>query len=61
MKLVLDRFIPGRPNPITIPINPVNFENSLHYQSGADLNFKTKQIDLWTYTENYPPQLDVDC
>lgn len=61
MKVEVNRFIVGRPNPITVPVNPKNFEQSHTYVAGAHLTWKVKQIDLWTYVEDYPPQIDVDC
>ncbi len=61
MKMAFNPFIPGRPNPIRIPIVPLNFEQSPHYVAGAEFNWRVKQIDLWTYVEDYPPQIEVDC
>ena len=61
MRVEFHRFIVGRPNPITVPIFPINESSCLGYMAGAQLRFNVRSLDLWTYTDKYPPRLDIDC
>ena len=61
MKAELSRFIVGRPNPIKLPIQLHKYESSAHYIAGADLNWPVKQVECFTYVENYPPLIELDC
>ena len=38
------RYIPGRPNLLTLPIHPVQEDKSLHFQAGALFHFLKKSI-----------------
>jgi hypothetical protein len=59
--LILQRFIPGRPNLVTVPLIPVNEDRSLHLQSGCMFEFFIEEIQCWTYKEHYPALIEVDC
>ncbi|CAI2373813.1 unnamed protein product [Moneuplotes crassus] len=60
MKASFNRFIPGRPNPIRVPIVPYN-ENQCHDRMlGANVHHVVNELDLWTYSEIYPPQIHLD-
>ena len=61
LRIEFHRFIVGRPNPITVPIFPINESSCLAYMAGAQLRFNVRTLDLWTYSEVYPPRIDVDC
>ena len=61
MKVWYNRFIEGRPNPITLPLTLKGMLENMDYQIGCRINRWHRDINLWTYTSNYPPQIEVDC
>lgn len=42
MKIIMNRFITGRPNPIRLPIIPLNYEQSVRYKAGCTFHFRVK-------------------
>jgi len=60
MRIVFNRFVIGRPNPITVPIMPINENNCNDRMLGANVHMPINDLDLWTYTEVYPPQIQID-
>jgi hypothetical protein len=61
IKVFFNRFVLGRPNPIRLSVVPTDHFSAADHQSGADLNLVIGQMDLWTYTDVYPPFLHIDC
>lgn len=61
LRILFNRFIPGRPNPIKIPVIPVNENQCNDRNLGANIEQMIKELDLWTYSEIYPPQIHLDC
>lgn len=55
------RYIPGRPNLLTLPLMPVQEDKSLHFQAGAQFHYLWKHINVWCYNESYPAVIEVDC
>lgn len=61
MKIWFNRFVVGRPNPITVPIRAINIDNCVDRMLGANIQVVLAEIELWTYTEVYPPSIELDC
>ena len=40
----MQRYIPGRPNLLTLPLSPVQEDKSFHYQAGCMFHYITKSI-----------------
>jgi hypothetical protein len=57
----LQRYIVGRPNLLKLPIYPVQEDKALHWQSGANFLFITKELYVWSYNDSYPGRIEVDC
>jgi ribosomal protein L25 (general stress protein Ctc) len=57
----LQRFIPNRPNLVTLPIVPVQEDKSLHFQAGCQFHFLIDSVKVWTFTENFPAVIELDC
>ena len=55
------RYIPGRPNLLTLPLIPVQEDKSLHFQAGALFHFLHREICVWSFEDNYPGVIEVDC
>lgn len=55
------RYIPGRPNLLKIPLVPVQEDKSFHFQAGAQFHFITSELLVWCYNESYPGVIEVDC
>jgi hypothetical protein len=55
------RYIPGRPNLLKLPLVPVQEDKSLHFQAGAQFHFLTNEITVWCFNESYPGVIEVDC
>jgi len=55
------RYIPGRPNLLTIPLMPVQEDRSLHFQAGASFHYLVPKIQVWCFTDSYPGVIEVDC
>lgn len=55
------RYIVGRPNLLTLPLNPVQEDKSLHFQAGCEFHYLLRELQVWCYTETYPPVIEVDC
>lgn len=60
MKLQFNRFVMNRPNPVILPIYPVNDNQCADHALGANINWITRHLELWTYTDIYPPRIEVD-
>lgn len=60
MKMEFNRFIMGRPNPITLPVIHVNLEKSQYFKFGANVEQLIRRLELWTYTDQFPPRIEVD-
>ncbi len=60
MKIYFNRFIPGRPNPIRVPIVGMNENQCNDRLMGANVHQVLTELDLWTYSEIYPPQIHLD-
>lgn len=59
--LEFNRFVEGRPNPINIPVSPTNEIGCIDHAAGANIQLELRSLDLWTYTPNYPPRMELDC
>jgi len=55
------RYIPGRPNLLTLPLVPVQEDKSLHFQAGCQFHVLKKEVKVWCYNESYPAQIEVNC
>lgn len=55
------RYIPGRPNLLTLPIWPVQEDKSLHFEAGADFRFLVRKIKVWCYNDTWPAVLEINC
>lgn len=55
------RFIPGRPNLLRLPIAPVMEDKSYHFQAGCLFHFLRRELLVWCYNETYPGVIEVDC
>ena len=59
--LEFQRYIPGRPNLLDIPLMPVMEDRSLHFQAGAEFHYLMRSIKVWCYNESYPGAIEVNC
>lgn len=59
--LEFQRFIPGRPNLLTLPLVHVQEDRSLHFQAGCEFIFIVPEIKVWSYVDDYPGNVEVDC
>jgi hypothetical protein len=57
----LQRYIVGKPNLINIPVIPVNQEKSLHWSAGCIFHYMVKDVWVWSFMDNYPARIEVDC
>jgi hypothetical protein len=55
------RYIIGRPNLLTLPINPVQEDKSLHFQAGCLFHYLKRDIKVWCYNDSYPAVIEVNC
>mmetsp|Transcript_1975 Transcript_1975/g.1434 ORF Transcript_1975/g.1434 Transcript_1975/m.1434 type:complete len:84 (-) Transcript_1975:45-296(-) len=51
----------GRPNLLCLPIYPVQEDKSLHLQAGCFLHFVRREVWVWSFLDQYPPRVEIDC
>ena len=61
VKVEFQRFIPGRPNLLYMPLVHVQEELSLHFQAGCEFISLLDEIKVWSYVEDYPGNVEIDC
>jgi len=61
-KVHFQRYIPGRPNLLTLPIEIVA-EDKNHYmrEFDSDSSQNIESIDVWCFNETYKPIIEIDA
>lgn len=61
MKVRFNRFIPGKPNLITLPLKFTNLnQNYWIGEGGCEWYHTMRSIDVWVFNDDFPPALEID-
>lgn len=59
-RIEFQRYIPGRPNLLTLQISLVNLNQTADYKLGAELETYLEEVKVWCYNDIYPTRLETD-
>eukprot|EP01016_Furgasonia_blochmanni_P016691 TRINITY_DN1973_c0_g1_i3.p1 TRINITY_DN1973_c0_g1~~TRINITY_DN1973_c0_g1_i3.p1 ORF type:complete len:342 (+),score=129.67 TRINITY_DN1973_c0_g1_i3:84-1028(+) len=60
LNVMFKRFIPGRPNLLTVPIVSAPQDTTQPLYDGGEVSVEIQEVDIITYNENYPSRLRID-
>lgn len=61
MKVRFNRFIPGKPNLITLPLKFTNLNHNYWIgEAGCEFYNSLSSIDVWVFNDDFPAALEID-